>query len=368
MVKQPTAWRGEESARAETHTPQCSTVDDGIALLPENFTGLEDWDDWVSHFESISAVHGWNDSEKLLWMRVKLVDKAGIAFIQLPLVTKESYELTKTALRNRFEHPSKRELYKLEFLNRVKGEMESWADYGDDLRLLAGKAYPDLQANAQEHLALRYYLDQLKSPLIAVGVKRSHPTTVAEAVSVTLELESYLPRHPPTQRQIEEREEGPLLKAIQSTQQGMIEQVQCLVDQVEKLENFVKKSPRDLPPPRVSRQHHQENVCAMCHQCGNHVSGSPANMKTLCEQEGKSNTARELPTITINSVSSYFLPGCVFETDISCLVDTGAGVSLLNGDVWDKVGPGSIVLEPVHQKLVGVDGISLKVRGASTSP
>ena len=76
-----------------------------------------------------------------------------------------------------------------------------------------------------------------------------------------------------------------------------------------------------------------------------------------------------MATITINSVSSYFLPVCVAGMEISCLVDTGAGVSLLSGDVLDKVGQRSIIVEPViHQKLVGVDGIPLKVPGASTFP
>ena len=55
--------------------------------------------------------------------------------------------------------------------------------------------------------------------------------------------------------------------------------------------------------------------------------------------------------------------------EISCLVDTGARVSLMSGDILDKVGQRNIIVEPViHQKLVGVDGIPRKVRGASAFP
>jgi len=50
-------------------------------------------------------------------------------------------------------------------------------------------------------------------------------------------------------------------------------------------------------------------------------------------------------------------------------VDTGAGVSLLNGNVWDKFKSDKICVEPaVYQNLVGVDGHPIKVRGSVTVP
>ena len=330
--------------------------DDGVTVLPQNFTGMEDWDSWVSHFESISTIHGWNNNEKLMWMRVKLVDKAAIAFEQLSHVTKASYELAKAALRNRFEHPSKRELYKRDFSNRLKRDAENWADYGDDLRLLVERAYPDLQPNAQEHLALRHYLDQLKSPLIAVGVKQTNPKTVTEAVEITMQLESYLPKQsPPTRPQAED---SLLLTTIQSSQLNILEQIQYLTCQVDRLESIAKESFKDqFPPPCVNAAEH-------CWSGSNEGDDrSPANPKTVHEADS---AISDLATITINSVSSYFLPVCVAGMDVSCLVDTGAGVSLLSGNVLDKIDQRNVIMEPVCQKLVGVDGIPLKVRGAST--
>ena len=46
-----------------------------------------------------------------------------------------------------------------------------------------------------------------------------------------------------------------------------------------------------------------------------------------------------MPTVHINKVSSYFVVGEVFETPVSFLVDMGAGVSLLQGDIWDRLVP-----------------------------
>ena len=356
---------GLQLERTEMYTSWNLALDDGVTVLPQNFTRMEDWDSWVSHFESISAIHGWSNNEKLMWMRVKLVDKAAVAFRQLSHVTKASYELTKAALRNRFEHPSKKELHKREFVGQLKSDTESWADYGDDIRLLVQRAYPDFQANAQEHLTLRHYLDQLKSPLIAVGVKQTHPTNVAEAVGITMQLESYLPKQLPTRQQTEV---PLLLTTIQSSQVNILEQIQYLTSQVERLEYFAKESHTEHLPPQCVNANEQcpRHICIKCNQGVDSVIESQANTKTICETGSRSS---DVATITINSVSSYFLPVCVAGMEISCLVDTGAGVSLLSGDVLDKVGQRSIIVEPViHQKLVGVDGIPLKVRGASTFP
>ena len=35
-------------------------------VLPEVFDGQKSFDKWVSHFENVSAVNGWNDDNKLL--------------------------------------------------------------------------------------------------------------------------------------------------------------------------------------------------------------------------------------------------------------------------------------------------------------
>ena len=64
---------------------------------------------------SLTAL-GWDDNENLMWMHVKLVDKAAVGYKQLSHVNKASYELTKVALCNHFEHLSKKENTSIDFL------------------------------------------------------------------------------------------------------------------------------------------------------------------------------------------------------------------------------------------------------------
>jgi len=85
-------------------------------VLPDPFSGDDNFDHWISHFESVSAVNKWTDDDKLHWLRVRFSGKAHVAFNQLP---HETYAKT-------------------------------WADFGDDLRRLSDKAFPTLQLEARE--------------------------------------------------------------------------------------------------------------------------------------------------------------------------------------------------------------------------
>lgn len=69
---------------------------------------------------------------------------------------------------------------------------------------------------------------------------------------------------------------------------------------------------------------------------------------------------------SINNVSSYLLPCSMYNVPVSFLIDTGAGVSLLQGSVWDKIRPKDHKLRTVTvHRLVGVDGIPIRVRGSA---
>ena len=115
-----------------------------------------------------------------------------MALTQLPNNTTQTYEAIRRALRERFEPSSKQEVYKAEFENQRKRKTESCGDFRDELRLV-DKAYPNLQFEGKEQLALSHYLDQLE-PM--QGVKQRRPLTIHEAISSTMEPELYLATKP----------------------------------------------------------------------------------------------------------------------------------------------------------------------------
>ena len=53
-------------------------------LLPEKFYSNQNYNDWVSHFECVSKINGWGDSDKALWFKTCMTGKAQVACLQPP--------------------------------------------------------------------------------------------------------------------------------------------------------------------------------------------------------------------------------------------------------------------------------------------
>ena len=71
-----------------------------------------------------------------------------MAFTQLAHETQQSYKTAKKAIIDRFDPPSKQQLYKVEFEARAKRDKETWANFADELLHLCSKAFPKLQEEA----------------------------------------------------------------------------------------------------------------------------------------------------------------------------------------------------------------------------
>ena len=149
----------------------------------------------MEHFESVADVNEWDEASKKKWLRVRLTGRAATAYKRLTAEVKGDYDATIKALTDRFETESRKELFLAEFQCRRKKKTEDWATFADNLLILAEKAYPSLQPEAQELLALNHYLDHLNNPHVAFGVRQKRTASMDVAVAVTLELESYLPEN-----------------------------------------------------------------------------------------------------------------------------------------------------------------------------
>ena len=162
-------------------------------VLPDTYTGEKSWKEWEYHFNNVAAVNDWDAENKLKWLKVRLTGRAQITFQRLPEASRASFEAASKALQERFEPTTQKTRYQAELHARRKKKSESWADLADDLRLLADRAYSDLEDKARETLALNAYLAQIDDSRVNFGVKQKAPQSLDEAVAATLELESYLP-------------------------------------------------------------------------------------------------------------------------------------------------------------------------------
>ena len=260
-------------------------------VTPDPFSGEGSWDDWLDHFESVAEVNKWENPAKLLWLRVRMTGRAQTAFKQLPQESREDYATCIKALRERFEPESKRELYLAEFQTRSKRKDESWAAFADDLKVLANRAFPKLQDNAKQQLALTHYLGQLDNVQIAFSVKQKRPKTLDEAVSATLELESYLFKPSSVSRQLpcasdESVTTSQVVAGVRQSQETMMQVLTKMMERLDKLETKRATPPpcrsahqrqNGNPPSRKSDANPQKPVvCLKCGKEGHYARGCAA--------------------------------------------------------------------------------------------
>ena len=235
-------------------------------IVPEYFSGEESYEDWLDQFESIAEINHWNSEQKLMWLKVRLSGRALMAYKKFPTTARGSYKNAIKALQERFEPESRRDLYLAEFQARRKGNMESWPEFGEDLRTLVDKAYPSLDDEARQQLALQRYLSQLDNEQVAFSVKQRKPKTIEAAVGATLECESYLIRSP---------RDGAAVAPVQMEPKdsALMEMMTQLMARMDRLEESSKRgysrrdTPRAIETSKVSDQEVKSKV-VVCFRCG----------------------------------------------------------------------------------------------------
>ena len=86
-------------------------------ILPDTFSGdtPTSWDDWIVHFNNFAEVNEWDAVAKLKFLKVRLEGKAQSAFQRLSDTGRDTFDHIVTALKERFEPSSERNLYLAEF-------------------------------------------------------------------------------------------------------------------------------------------------------------------------------------------------------------------------------------------------------------
>ena len=100
------------------------------------------------------------------WLKVRLTGRVQTAFQSLSAEDLGDFHKAIGALKKRFEPPCRNHRYQAKLQTRRKLKGENWVDFADDLKSLADKAYPELEA-ARDRIALNIHLSQLDNPLVA---------------------------------------------------------------------------------------------------------------------------------------------------------------------------------------------------------
>ena len=172
-----------------------------VIITPDTYTGDDDWEQYISHFEDCAELGNWTEKEKVLTLAAKLKGQARVFYTSLPIRDKRSYRSLLARLEQRFGSARQQSRWISRLQARVRRPGESIAALGDDLLLMAQKAYISLDANAQEMLALQQFYKAVSLEM-RCRIMDKDCTSISEAVDVVERYEELLNDCPDKKRTV----------------------------------------------------------------------------------------------------------------------------------------------------------------------
>ena len=152
-------------------------------VTPDTYSGEDDWEQYISHFEDCAELGNWSEKEKVLTLAAKLKGQARVFYTSLPSSDKRSYWLLVARLEHRFGSARQQSRWMSKLQTRTRKPGESIAAFGDDLLLMEQKAYANLDSDAQEMLALQQFYQAVPLEMRCRIMDRDC-TSISKAVNV----------------------------------------------------------------------------------------------------------------------------------------------------------------------------------------
>ena len=379
---------------ASQDTPNTGNVKKrGPVAQPSEYSGAGDWHTWLRKFKGLAGMYDWDEAEQQIWLDCKLTGQAALTLETLDPDTRKNFETTVEALTRRFEPEAKRLVYqeKLWAYQRKKGE--DWASVAENLKELATRANPESEDLASGFAMSRFLVLLEEDSDLAIGVRRSGPKTLDEAVQEAIRLECI--NQAVHRRTVHVSAPVNVDRGLPSQGTDLAKSIQTLAEGIaglkasQELSFASMKSSlsehenrlRQLESARSGRAMKREG----CFKCGRHGhiarncrtnkfnevmskderSDYPYRViggaRQVCEVPG--NGRSRVLTIPSKGPGNCFIQGYLANVPVSFLVDTGADVSVVRRDVWEESEGGELDAWGGTEKLIDASGHPMRVVG-----
>ncbi|CAC5417178.1 unnamed protein product [Mytilus coruscus] len=147
------------------------------------------WNEFIQYFENISELNVWNNEKSRRVLLSSLSGQAEAYAYGMPVIIQRDYNRLKRKMEERFGHTAMKERYVTEAKLRKRQPEESLRDFGEAIEDLYRRAYPGNPEIVEEN-SIKAFLDKCgQSEDFRLGVKRTRPNTLQEAVNNSMQEE-----------------------------------------------------------------------------------------------------------------------------------------------------------------------------------
>lgn len=145
-----------------------------LQIRPETYSGDQDLEAYIQHFESCAKVGRWTEEEKAWTLVASLRGSAQRFVASLPEETKNNFQELTDQLRQRFGIGSRHSIFwRTKFEARTRESNETISDLVDNLLLMASRAFPNLDSETQQFLAMQQLMKSLEPEVRLKCIERN---------------------------------------------------------------------------------------------------------------------------------------------------------------------------------------------------
>ena len=239
------------------------------AVKPATFDGSTPWQDYIAHFQIVSQLNGWQDTDRAMYLASCLRGPAQAVLSDLDMRSRYSFTALTEALNRRFCSEDKAELNRTLLKNRMRKKTETLPELAQNLRRLAKNAYPGAPLDVQDSLAKDQFMDAINDANLRWQIFQARPKTLDEALEIAVENEAFKTAESqrsllgPKVRQIQDEVDNVgRVESANNNDQKHAELLKTLIDMFGQMQTDVQKA---MERPRKQRE---TRTCFNCGRTG----------------------------------------------------------------------------------------------------
>ena len=235
--------------------------DNNIRLKPQNYSGTEDFEDFLAQFEITTEINGWDFRAKSLYLANSLIGSARSLLNELTSEQRRDYSSLVQKLTARYGSENRAEVFRAQLKSRIKQKAETIPELAQAIKKLTRQAYPKAGLDVIEALALDHFIDGLPEPEIRLRLREVGPKSLSEAETIAVRMEAH---------RIADKQRTRFVGKVEQVNSDSSESQKTLENQLselsknfeslqKKVENFSQQSSRPFRNHNNRSQHNNAN-------------------------------------------------------------------------------------------------------------